>query len=49
MPLIINASLMSGKVYGENSIIGAHTLINEDIPPNMLYYMNNNGELKKTK
>ncbi|UCC19446.1 MAG: NTP transferase domain-containing protein [Promethearchaeota archaeon] len=43
----INASIMCGKKIGENSIIGAHTLINEDVPPNSLYYQDSNGELKK--
>jgi bifunctional UDP-N-acetylglucosamine pyrophosphorylase/glucosamine-1-phosphate N-acetyltransferase len=43
----INASIMCGKKLGENSIIGAHTLINEDVPPNSLYYQDSNGTLKK--
>jgi bifunctional UDP-N-acetylglucosamine pyrophosphorylase/glucosamine-1-phosphate N-acetyltransferase len=43
----INASIMCGKKVGENSIIGAHTLINEDIPPNTLYYQDSNGKLIK--
>ncbi|MFX1456901.1 MAG: glucose-1-phosphate thymidylyltransferase, partial [Promethearchaeota archaeon] len=34
----INASIMCGKIVGENSVIGAHTLVNEDVPPNTLYY-----------
>ena len=34
----INASLMCGKKIGENSVIGAHTLVMEDVPPNTLYY-----------
>ncbi|MFW9895342.1 MAG: bifunctional sugar-1-phosphate nucleotidylyltransferase/acetyltransferase [Candidatus Thorarchaeota archaeon] len=34
----INASIMCGKIIGENSVIGAHTLVNEDVPPNTLYY-----------
>jgi len=41
----INASIMCGKIVGENSIIGAHTMINEDIPPNMLYYTDMEGKL----
>ncbi|MFX0038486.1 MAG: bifunctional sugar-1-phosphate nucleotidylyltransferase/acetyltransferase [Candidatus Heimdallarchaeota archaeon] len=43
----INVSIMCGKKLGENSIIGAHTLINEDVPPNSLYYQDSNGTLKK--
>jgi len=34
----INASIMCGKKVGENSVIGAHTLVVEDVPPNTLYY-----------
>ena len=34
----INASIMCGKKIGENSVIGAHTLVVEDVPPNTLYY-----------
>ncbi|MFX1312189.1 MAG: bifunctional sugar-1-phosphate nucleotidylyltransferase/acetyltransferase [Promethearchaeota archaeon] len=34
----INASIMCGKKIGENSIIGAHTLVAEDVAPNTLYY-----------
>ena len=34
----INASIMCGKKIGENCIIGAHTLVNEDIPSNTIYY-----------
>ncbi len=34
----INVSIMPGKIIGENSKIGAHTIVNEDIPPNTLYY-----------
>jgi len=34
----INASLMCGKKIGENSVVGAHTLVVEDVPPNILYY-----------
>ncbi|MFX1376628.1 MAG: bifunctional sugar-1-phosphate nucleotidylyltransferase/acetyltransferase [Promethearchaeota archaeon] len=41
----INASIMCGKKIGENSIIGAHTLVNQDIPPNMLYYQDSNGSI----
>ncbi|MFW9969984.1 MAG: bifunctional sugar-1-phosphate nucleotidylyltransferase/acetyltransferase [Candidatus Odinarchaeota archaeon] len=43
----INASIMCGKKIGENTIIGAHTLINEDVPSNSLYYQDSNGKLKK--
>jgi len=34
----INVSIMCGKKIGENSVIGAHSLVNEDVPPNTLYY-----------
>ncbi|MFX1285224.1 MAG: bifunctional sugar-1-phosphate nucleotidylyltransferase/acetyltransferase [Promethearchaeota archaeon] len=34
----INVSLMPGITIGENSRIGAHTLINQDIPPNTIIY-----------
>ncbi|MFX1555913.1 MAG: hypothetical protein ACFFC9_01570 [Promethearchaeota archaeon] len=40
----INVSIMCGKTIGENSIIGAHTLINEDIPSNTLIYVDSNGK-----
>lgn len=43
----INASIMCGKKIGENSIIGAHTLVNEDVPPNTLYYQDKNGNIVK--
>ena len=41
----INTSIMCGKIVGENSIIGAHTVINEDVPPNSLYFQDSNGKL----
>ena len=43
----INASIMCGKKIGENSIIGAHTIVNEDISPNTLYYQDSNGKIVK--
>jgi bifunctional UDP-N-acetylglucosamine pyrophosphorylase/glucosamine-1-phosphate N-acetyltransferase len=43
----INASIMCGKKIGENSVIGAHTIINEDVPSNSLYYQDSTGNLKK--
>ncbi len=43
----INASIMCGKKVGENSIIGAHTMVNEDVPPNTLYYQDSNGNIIK--
>jgi len=43
----INASIMCGKKIGENSIIGAHTLVNEDIPAKTLYYQNLKGKIVK--
>ncbi|MFX0029247.1 MAG: bifunctional sugar-1-phosphate nucleotidylyltransferase/acetyltransferase [Candidatus Hermodarchaeota archaeon] len=45
----INASIMCGKIIGNGSIIGAHTLVNENVPPNSLYYQDSNGKIiKKT-
>ena len=41
----INTSIMCGKIIGENSIIGAHTVINEDVPPNSLYFQDSNGKI----
>ncbi len=43
----INVSITCGKKIGENSIIGAHTLINEDVPRDSLYYQDSNGNLIK--
>ncbi|MFX1386746.1 MAG: bifunctional sugar-1-phosphate nucleotidylyltransferase/acetyltransferase [Promethearchaeota archaeon] len=43
----INASIMCGKKVGQNSIIGAHTLVNEDIPPDTLYYQDSDGKIIK--
>jgi bifunctional UDP-N-acetylglucosamine pyrophosphorylase/glucosamine-1-phosphate N-acetyltransferase len=43
----INASIMCGKKIGQNAIIGAHTIVNEDVPPNTLYYQDSNGNLIK--
>ncbi|MFW9906074.1 MAG: bifunctional sugar-1-phosphate nucleotidylyltransferase/acetyltransferase [Candidatus Thorarchaeota archaeon] len=34
----INVSLMPGTIIGENSHIGAHTLVNQDVPPDTLFY-----------
>jgi len=45
----INSSVMCGKKIGEGSIIGAHTMVNEDIPANTLYYQDKNGITKKTR
>ena len=42
----INASIMCGKKIGENSIIGAHTIVNEDVPPNTLYYQDSSGRIR---
>ena len=41
----INTSIMCGKIVGENSIIGAHTFINEDVPPNSLYFQDSSGKI----
>ncbi|MCP4760334.1 MAG: glucose-1-phosphate thymidylyltransferase, partial [archaeon] len=44
----INTSIMSGKIIGEGAIVGAHTLVMEDVAPNMLYYHDPNlGIVKK--
>ena len=43
----INVSIMCGKKVGENSIIGPHTIINEDVAPNSLYFQDPNGKLVK--
>ncbi len=45
----INSSIMCGKIIGGDSIIGAHTYVNEDIPSNTLYYQDKNGIIKKTR
>jgi len=45
----INVSIMTGKIIGENSRIGPHTIVSEDIPPNTLYYHDpNKGIIKKS-
>ena len=45
----INASIMCGKLIGEGSRIGAHTLVIEDVAPNTLYYQDTNlGIVKKS-
>ncbi|MFX0043397.1 MAG: bifunctional sugar-1-phosphate nucleotidylyltransferase/acetyltransferase [Candidatus Hodarchaeota archaeon] len=43
----INASIMCGKKIGENSIVGANTLVNEDIPAKTLYYQDLKGKIVK--
>ncbi|TFG15768.1 MAG: glucose-1-phosphate thymidylyltransferase [Promethearchaeota archaeon] len=44
----INVSIMPGKIIGENSIIGAHTLVSEDVAPNTLCYQDlKKGVIKK--
>ncbi|MHA2288877.1 MAG: bifunctional sugar-1-phosphate nucleotidylyltransferase/acetyltransferase [Promethearchaeota archaeon] len=45
----INSSIMCGRKIGENSIIGAHTMVNEDIPANTIYYQDRNGITKKSR
>ncbi len=45
----INSSVMCGKKIGEGSVIGAHTMVNEDIPANTLYYQDKNGITKKSR
>jgi len=45
----INVSIMTGKIISENSRIGAHTIVSENIPPNTLYYQDpNKGIIKKS-
>lgn len=36
----INVSIMPGTIIGENSMIGAHTIVSSNIPPNSLLYYN---------
>jgi bifunctional UDP-N-acetylglucosamine pyrophosphorylase/glucosamine-1-phosphate N-acetyltransferase len=44
----INVSIMTGKIIGENSRIGAHTLVIEDVSPDMLFYHDpNKGIIKR--
>ncbi len=44
----INVSIMTGKIVGENSKIGAQTMVIEDVAPNTLYYQDpNKGIIKK--
>jgi NDP-sugar pyrophosphorylase family protein len=44
----INVSIMTGKIIGENSIIGAHMMVIEDVPPNTLFYQDpTKGIIKK--
>ncbi len=44
----INVSLMPGVTIGENSQIGAHTLVNQDVAPNTLFYYDpTKGPVKK--
>jgi len=44
----INSSIMCGKLIGEGAIIGAHTLVMEDVAPNTLFYHDPNlGIVKK--
>jgi len=40
---------MCGIKIGRDSIIGAHTLVNEDIPSNTIYYKDENGIIKKPR
>jgi len=44
----INVSIMTGKIINENSRIGAHTMVLEDVPPGTLYYQDpNKGIIRK--
>jgi len=45
----INSSIMCGIKIGRDSIIGAHTVVNEDIPPNTVYYQGEDGIIKKPR
>ncbi|MFX1393074.1 MAG: bifunctional sugar-1-phosphate nucleotidylyltransferase/acetyltransferase [Promethearchaeota archaeon] len=45
----INVSIMTGKKIGENSIIGAHTIVTEDVQPNIYYYNEFNLNIKSKK
>ncbi|MBN1802364.1 MAG: NTP transferase domain-containing protein [Candidatus Lokiarchaeota archaeon] len=46
----INTSIMCGKIIGENSWIGAHTLVLEDVDPSTIYYYDpEKGIVRKTK
>ncbi len=45
----INTSIMCGKKIGENSVIGAHTLVVEDVAPNTLYYNDPFKGIKKKR
>ena len=40
----INTSIMCGKIIGECSVIGAHTIVTENVTPNTVYYQNENGK-----
>ena len=40
----INVSIMPGTIIGENSRIGAHTIVSSNVPQNsLLYYNPDNG------
>lgn len=43
----MNVNIMCGKKIGENSVIGAQTLIKEDVPSNTLYYQDSYENIKK--
>ena len=44
----INVSIMPGIIIGENSRIGAHTLVFKNVPPNTLYFHDpNKGIIQK--
>ncbi|NHJ22402.1 MAG: glucose-1-phosphate thymidylyltransferase [Candidatus Lokiarchaeota archaeon] len=45
----INTSIMCGKKIGQGSIIGAHTIVNEDVPDNTLYYQYKKEIIKKRR
>jgi acetyltransferase-like isoleucine patch superfamily enzyme len=40
---------MCGKKIGEGSIIGANTMVSEDVPANTLYFQDKNRIIKKSR
>ncbi|MHA2393258.1 MAG: bifunctional sugar-1-phosphate nucleotidylyltransferase/acetyltransferase [Promethearchaeota archaeon] len=45
----IKVSIMAGKIVYENSIIGAHAIVNDDIPPNTSYFPDPNKKIMEKK
>jgi len=44
-----NVSIMRGKKIDQNSRIGDHTIVMEDVKPNVNYYQDPNGNIKSEK